>query len=69
MYPKPPDHYFPKEGDIVTPRSCDFCGHDLAQYRGVLEKKSEGDGEWFFCNYEHQASFHAGEEYQPPSQP
>ncbi|WP_230661319.1 hypothetical protein [Psychrobacter sp. I-STPA10] len=108
MYPKPPKAFFPKEGDITTPRICNFCGHELAQYRGIVEKKnveienvekknqqvsmyspdeqSQTDfidsksalanptatltasesiqNEWFFCNAEHQARFHAGEEYQ-----
>ncbi len=66
MYPKPPTHYYPQEGDVLTPRQCDFCGHDLEEYRGVLESKPQGDGEWFFCNYEHQADFHAGKTYQSP---
>lgn len=65
MYPKPPAHYYPKEGDVITPRACDFCGHSLEEYRGVLEPKPNGEGQWFFCNYEHQADFHAGKSYQP----
>lgn len=74
MYPKPPKHYYPKEGDVITPRTCDYCGHDLAEYRGVLEPKPAGssaDGEeaaWFFCNYEHQASFHENEQSNNQSQ-
>ena len=103
MYPKPPKAFFPKEGDITTPRICDFCGHELAQYRGIVQQKSQQfqgqnitavpqpdsagadtnlkaanssdeldtlaageniENEWFFCNAEHQASFHAGETYQ-----
>ena len=95
MYPKPPKAFFPKEGDVTTPRICDFCGHELAQYRGIVEKKKQQveassaeftqpadstattpaksdmvaasediQNEWFFCNAEHQASFHAGESYQ-----
>ncbi len=127
MYPKPPKAFMPQEGDIVTARDCDFCGHPLAEYRGVLEQKpqsalsptelaastrnlavqkqaSQHDNKpdsplvdeqkhkglsrqqkkaiqqaldkqqqeafqqqqavkkmttWFFCNYEHQAAFHA----------
>ena len=104
MYPKPPKAFFPKEGDITTPRICDFCGHELAQYRGIVQQKNQQhqaqniatafqsdradladtnlkaansseeldtlaageniENEWFFCNAEHQASFHAGETYQ-----
>lgn len=64
MYPKPPNHYYPKEGDVLTPRVCDFCGHSLEEYRGVLEAKPNDEGQWFFCNYEHQADFHAGKTYQ-----
>ena len=103
MYPKPPKAFFPKEGDITTPRICDFCGHELAQYRGIVQQKSQqfqaqnneaapqpdsagadthlkaansseeldtlaagknNENEWFFCNAEHQARFHAGETYQ-----
>ncbi len=39
MYPKPPKAFFPKEGDITTLRLCSYCGHALAQYRGIVEKK------------------------------
>ena len=140
MYPKPPKAFFPQAGDVTTLRICDYCGHELAQYRGIVEKKSpqnltsddglstvdiecvatqtsNNDSEvqvktksvaesdkksdskdsdvkpspffaafvsqkaaskdsthsqpktealvdaWFFCNTEHQASFHAGEVY------
>ncbi len=62
MYPKPPKHFFPKEGDDTTERTCDFCGHSLATYRGILEKSD--DAEHFFCNDAHKASFEAGERYQ-----
>lgn len=79
MYPRAPKSMMPQEGDITTPRQCNFCGHSLAEYRGVLETKpslaitSDGDTaaditgsqELFFCNYEHQADFHAGKTYQP----
>lgn len=79
MYPRAPRSMMPQEGDITTPRQCNFCGHSLAEYRGVLETKpslgttSDGDiaadikgsQELFFCNYEHQADFHAGKTYQP----
>jgi len=73
MYPRPPKSMMPKEGDVITPRQCDFCGNSLAEYRGVLETKAstvtEGDveanPELFFCNYEHQADFHAGKTYKP----
>lgn len=82
----------PQKGDITTPRNCNFCGHSLAEYRGVLETNAKAavttDGvianvetaddvmtndlidnsnnnhELFFCNYEHQADFHAGKIYQ-----
>ncbi|MGP4716293.1 hypothetical protein ACTXGL_06625 [Psychrobacter sp. T6-6] len=81
MYPRAPKSMMPQEGDITTPRQCNFCGHSLAEYRGVLETKpslgttSDGDTaadiagsqELFFCNYEHQADFHAGKTYQPYS--
>jgi len=70
----------PKEGDVTTPRQCDFCGNSLAEYRGVLETVQttpslatdsdstvedniKGNQELFFCNYEHQADFHAGKVY------
>lgn len=66
----------PQKGDITTPRNCDFCGHSLAEYRGVLEAKAidseaivsstidvEKEKTLFFCNYEHQADFHAGKTY------
>ena len=73
MYPRPPKSMMPKEGDVTTPRQCDFCGNSLAEYRGVLETKPnaasdnaiEAKPEWFFCNYEHQADFHAGKTYKP----
>ena len=73
MYPRPPQSMMPKEGDVTTPRHCDFCGHSLAEYRGVLETTSTATvdennspkGELFFCNYEHQADYHAGKSYQP----
>ncbi len=74
MYPRAPKSMMPKEGDITTPRHCDFCGNSLAEYRGVLEIKTtsaadnatedESQKELFFCNYEHQANFHAGKKYQ-----
>ncbi len=75
MYPRAPKSMMPKEGDVTTPRHCDFCGNSLAEYRGVLETKPilaadsdnkiEANKELFFCNYEHQADFHAGKSYQP----
>lgn len=73
MYPRAPKSMMPKKGDVITPRQCDFCGNNLAEYRGVLETNSavapeiidnEISGELFFCNYEHQADFHAGKTYQ-----
>ena len=76
MYPRAPQSMMPKEGDVTTPRNCDFCGNSLAEYRGVLEKKPNvaadstiqvnelHNNELFFCNYEHQADFHAGKSYQ-----
>jgi len=76
MYPRAPKSMMPKKGDVTTPRQCDFCGHSLAEYRGVLETNpsltTEGDNsenttanrELFFCNYEHQADFHAGKVYK-----
>lgn len=85
MYPRAPRSMMPKDGDVTTPRHCDFCGNSLAEYRGVLETKpnlvanSESashlsdsnssdsnpqvNKELFFCNYEHQADFHAGKVY------
>ena len=81
MYPRPPKSMMPQDGDVTTPRICNFCGHSLAEYRGVLETNTEAalrtDGvinnandsinnqnEFFFCNYEHQADFHAGKVYK-----
>lgn len=72
MYPRAPKSMMPKKGDVTTLRQCDFCGNSLAEYRGVLETKPavapETDkavaGELFFCNYEHQADFHAGKVYR-----
>lgn len=70
MYPRAPrDLLVPKAGDVVTPRNCYFCGHSLAEYRGIVEPKvvsdSTNSSTWFFCNGEHQADFHAGKVYQP----
>ena len=82
MYPRAPKSMMPKEGDVITPRQCNFCGNSLAEYRGVLETlhttpslATDSDGtveadikgsqELFFCNYEHQADFHAGKTYKP----
>ncbi|MER2011814.1 hypothetical protein ACTXIP_03885 [Psychrobacter alimentarius] len=77
MYPRPPKSMMPKEGDVITPRQCNFCGNSLAEYRGVLETKPtiaaanasdnpfDANQELFFCNYEHQADFHAGKVYNP----
>lgn len=79
MYPRAPRSMMPKDGDVTTPRHCNFCGNSLAEYRGVLETKpslvASSDGntgadikasqELFFCNYEHQADFHAGRTYNP----
>ena len=77
MYPRAPKSMMPKKGDVTTPRQCDFCGHSLAEYRGVLETKpsstlenasssnSDMNKTLFFCNYEHQADFHAGKTYTP----
>lgn len=74
MYPRAPKSMMPKKGDVITPRQCNFCGNSLAEYRGVLETKptvgaevtdKEVASELFFCNYEHQADFHAGKVYQP----
>lgn len=68
MYPRPPKSMMPQKGDITTPRQCNFCGHSLAEYRGVLEPQSASlssnsdtpaENDLFFCNYEHQAEFHA----------
>lgn len=39
MYPKPPKHYYPQAGDVLTLRRCDYCGHELAQYRGIVDSK------------------------------
>lgn len=65
MYPKPPERMTPKAGDVVTPRNCNYCNHSLAEYRGVLEPTDNSDAPLFFCNYEHQADYHAGKTYQP----
>ena len=84
MYPRPPKSMMPKEGDVTTPRTCNFCGHSLAEYRGVLETPPHSDAmlatdevvadtattkdqALFFCNYEHQADFHAGKTYNAHS--
>lgn len=99
MYPRAPKSMMPKEGDVTTVRNCNFCGHSLAEYRGVVETKAiapetssaepskaklgkstfadnasnidsvvqtqtNHQQELFFCNYEHQADFHAGKTYQ-----
>ena len=76
MYPRAPKSMMPKKGDVTTPRQCNFCGNSLAEYRGVLETlqttpSSTDDSDsviktnqdLFFCNYEHQADFHAGKTY------
>ena len=80
MYPRAPKSMMPKDGDVTTPRQCNFCGNSLAEYRGVLETKPslvvnsdstsnlsdsnlDANKELFFCNYEHQADFHAGKVY------
>lgn len=75
MYPRAPKSMMPKEGDVTTPRQCNFCGNSLAEYRGVLEtnptlatnndSSMAADQALFFCNYEHQADFHAGKVYKP----
>ena len=73
MYPRAPKSMMPKKGDVTTPRQCNFCGNSLAEYRGVLETNPSTESEvadeavlseLFFCNYEHQADFHAGKTYQ-----
>ncbi|WP_367105599.1 hypothetical protein [uncultured Psychrobacter sp.] len=72
MYPRAPKSMMPKEGDVTTLRQCNFCGNHLAEYRGVVENRSidtaadkePANNELFFCNYEHQADFHAGKTYQ-----
>lgn len=61
MYPKPPQAFFPKEGDDITLRQCHHCGHHLATYRGILV---QGEQEKFFCNEDHQQAFEAGESYR-----
>ena len=81
MYPRAPKSMMPKEGDVTTPRDCNFCGNSLAEYRGVLEAvpthitddttgnatdntaDNPAKNALFFCNYEHQADFHAGKKY------
>ena len=79
MYPRAPKSMMPQKGDVTEPRHCDFCGHSLAEYRGVLETKAivpestiidadtndRADNTLFFCNHAHQADFHAGRRYQP----
>ena len=73
MYPRAPKSMMPKKGDVTTVRQCNFCGNTLAEYRGVLETNPSTASEvadeavlseLFFCNYEHQADFHAGKKYQ-----
>ena len=79
MYPRAPKSMMPQKGDATTVRHCNFCGHSLAEYRGVLETNTtaaltadgvanddtiEKNNELFFCNYEHQADFHAGKVYK-----
>ncbi|UNU73734.1 hypothetical protein LU293_02150 [Moraxella nasovis] len=56
MYPKPPRDFFPKEGDDTSLRHCDYCGHSLATYRGIVVH--DDDKERFFCNDEHQSKFY-----------
>ena len=76
MYPRAPKSMMPKAGDVTTPRQCNFCGNSLAEYRGVLEtlqptpnltnssdSRIKTNQDLFFCNYEHQADFHAGKTY------
>ena len=75
MYPRAPKSMMPQDGDVTEPRNCNFCGHSLAEYRGVLETNAvvpastiiddNTNNTLFFCNYEHQADFHAGRIYQP----
>lgn len=55
IYPKPPKEFFAKEGDDTTVRTCDHCGHELATYRGILERN--GSAERFFCNDEHRLAY------------
>lgn len=58
MYPRPPqDYYQPKAGESTEPRTCDYCGQSLAEWRGIV------DGVHFFCNADHQADFLAGKIY------
>ena len=80
MYPRAPKSMMPKKGDVITLHQCDFCGNSLAEYRGVLETNPslaidsessnssssnvEENKALFFCNYEHQADFHAGRVYK-----
>ena len=76
MYPRAPKSMMPKKGDVITPRQCNFCGNSLAEYRGVLETSPDlmtdnkntsnvdVNKALFFCNYEHQADFHAGKIYK-----
>ena len=75
MYPRAPKSMMPQDDDVTEPRNCNFCSHSLAEYRGVLETNAvvpestiidnNEDNTLFFCNYEHQADFHAGRNYQP----
>lgn len=65
MYPKPPKHFFPKEGDDTSIRRCDYCHHELATYRGILQMTDNEAKEYFFCNEQHQANFFAGKTYDP----
>ena len=60
MYPKPPTAFLPKKDDDVSLRVCDYCGHSLATYRGILQD----DGK-FFCNDEHKNSYSVASQSVP----
>lgn len=51
MYPRPPADFFPKDGDDTTLRVCNYCGHSLPTYRGILNERG------FFCNDGHEQAF------------
>lgn len=63
MYPKPPKAFFPQEGDDTTLRTCHYCGHQLATFRGILIEHDSG--EHFFCNETHQTAFYETQTYAP----
>lgn len=64
MYPKPPKHLSPTADDDTSIRQCDYCGHELATYRGILHKRADDERELFFCNDEHERGYFCGDVYE-----